>query len=108
MFGIKKTTWEEMVSSYSKNPRDVITVPKNQKGIWFYVHTENGEVFITDAEYHAESSRVRKPIKLKKDEFEAILKIYKRKKRGEAVYQEGKKITYQQVYWYGIFADMGI
>ena len=108
MFFKRDISWEKIVMEYTKNPRDVITIPKNQKGIWFYVHTENGEVYITDAEYHVDSSRLHNPVKLNKDEFEAMLKIYHRRKNGEKISQEAKKITFHQVYWYGIFADMGV
>ena len=108
MFFKKVLTWENVVAEYEKNPRDVKTIPFNQNGLWFYVHVEDGDVYVTDAEHHSESSRLNKPIKLKKDEFDEILAIYFRRKKGEKISQEAKKITYHQVYWYGIFADMGM
>ena len=103
-----KFVWENIVEEYQKNPRDVKTIPFNQSGKWFYVHTEKGNVYITDAEYHSNSSKLKSPIKLKKEEFVDMLNIFYRRKNGEKISQEAKRITYYQVYWYGIFADMGL
>lgn len=108
MFGIKKITWEEIVLSYSKNPRDVKTVPFNRAGIWFYVYVENGSIYIENAKNHSDSSSIKIRRKLKKENLDAILSLYYRRKRGESVAQEATEITYNQVYWYGIFADMCI
>ena len=102
-------TWEHIVAEYAQNPRDVVTVPlTNKRGIWFYVHTENGSVYISGAEHHTESSKISWPMKLQKDKFEAMLQIYLRRKNGVPVSKEATAATRQQVYWYGIFADLGI
>ena len=102
-------TWDNIVAEYTNNPRDVITVPiTNKKGIWFYVHAENGSVYVSAAEHHMESSKISGPIKIQKEKFEDMLQIYLRRKNGVPVSQEATATTRQQVYWYGIFADMGI
>ena len=102
-------TWEKIVAEYANNPRDVITVPiTNKKGIWFYVHTKNGTVYISGAKCHSNSSKISWPIRLQSDKFEDMLQIYLRRKNGVPVSQEATATTRQQVYWYGIFADMGI
>ena len=110
MFFKRDISWTKIVEEYTLNPRDVITIPtmKNKDGIWFYVHVEEGNVYITDAEFHSESSRVNKPIKLQEKQFEDMLSLYLRRKNGESVSQEATDKSFQHVYWYGIFADMGI
>ena len=47
-------------------------------------------------------------IPLEKYKFDMMLSIYNRRKSGEQVSQDAGAITHNQVYWYGIFADMGI
>lgn len=101
-------SWEKIVAEYANNPRDVITVPiTKKKGIWFYVHTKNGSVYISRAKYHSDSSKIGWPIKLQSEKFEAMFRIYLLRKNGVPVSQEATATTRQQVYWYGIFADMG-
>lgn len=107
MLSNQNITWESIVAEYTAHPRDVITAPIVEKpGIWFFVHTENGDVYITDAENHADSTRVRRPIKLKKEQFEDMLQLYLRREAGEQVSREAKDKSYHQVYWYGIFRDL--
>lgn len=110
MFLKSDISWANIVEEYTNNPRDVITIPTDdaRDGIWFYVHTEKGNVYITDAEFHTESSRVSNPIKLQEKHFEDMLSLYRRRKNGESISQEAKNVSFQQVYWYGIFADLGI
>ena len=108
MFGKRKITWEDIVASYANNPRDVKTVPFRKNGIWFYVYVENGSVYIENAKKHADSSKLKYRRKLEENKLDAILSIYHRRNNGESVTQEAVDITYNQVYWYGIFADMGI
>ena len=106
----KNISWDDIVTEYTNNPKDVITVPisKTRKGIWFYVHTENGNVYITSAEYHTNSSKISKPIKLQKSKFDDMLRLYMQRKNGIQVSQEATATSYQQVYWYGIFSDLCI
>ena len=60
MFGNKKITWEEMVSSYINNPRDVKTIPLQKEGVWFYVYVENDDIYVESARNHlANSSSIR-------------------------------------------------
>lgn len=105
----KEISWAEIVESYTSNPRDVQTVPvTNKKGIWFYVHVENENVYITDAEYHKDSSKISNPIRLQQAKFSKMLDLYLQRRTGNEVSHEAKNTSFQQVYWYGIFADMGI
>lgn len=108
MFNKKKITWDEIVLSYTKNPRDVKTVPLRKEGIWFYVFAENNDLYVTNANNHIDSSKIKTPRKIDKENFVTMLSIYAKRKNGESVTQEAIDITYNQVYWYGIFADMGL
>lgn len=102
-------TWEDIVARYADHPADVITVPITKKtGIWFHVFTKNGSVYISGARHHQESSKLSWPVRLQSEKFEEMLHIYLRRKNGVPVSQEATAATRQQVYWYGIFADMGI
>jgi hypothetical protein len=108
MFGKKKITWEEIVTSYKKHPRDVITVPLRKSGIWFYVYVENDNVYIENAKNHTSSAKLKCRRTLEKCKLDAMLSIHYRRKNGEAVTQEAIDTSYNQVYWYGIFSDMGL
>ena len=41
-------------------------------------------------------------------EIEDIYELYIRRKQGHAVSKQAADVTRNQVYWYGIFSDMGI
>lgn len=100
--------WDNMISSYANNPRDVITVPLNGSGIWFYVYVASGCIYVESAKKHTNSSMIRNRRMLEQEKAEAMLSLYYRRKRGEAVSREATATTQNQVYWYGIFADMGL
>ena len=108
MLGRKKVTWEEMISAYINNPRDVKTIPLQGAGIWFYVYVENGDIYVESAKKHSDSSIIRNRRKIEKEKVDAMLSLYYRRKKGEAAAQEAKRTTQNQVYWYGIFADINI
>ena len=108
MFKKAKISWEEIVSSYRRNPRDVKTIPLHKEGIWFYVSAENNNVYIERAKDHFNSSKIKKRASLEKEKVEKMLSLYYRRNQGEPVSQEAIDTTHYQVYWYGIFADMGL
>lgn len=108
MFNDKKITWNDIVSSYSNNPRDVKTVPLRGAGRWFYVYAENNNVYAENARNHSVSSKIKGRRVLEKNKVDDVLAIYDRRKRGESVSKIAVDTTVNQVYWYGIFADMGI
>ena len=108
MFGRKQISWEEIVLSYKDNPRDVKTVPIKRKGIWFYVYVENDNIYIENAREHADTSKIKIRRRLEKEKTNAMLSLYYRRYNGEAVTVEATKTTVNQVYWYGIFADIGL
>ena len=98
--------WETMVRSFANNPRDVQTVPLSGGGIWFFVYAEYGNIYVESGRNHTNSSIIRNRRRLEKEKTEKMLSIYHRRSRGEAVAQEAKATTQNQVYWYGIFADL--
>ena len=108
MFGKKKISWEEIVLSYKNNPRDVKTVPLKGDGIWFYVYVENDNIYVENAKNHLDSYKIKNRRRLEQEKLDAMHSLYDRRNKGEAIYQDAKIITYNQVYWYGIFADMSI
>ena len=105
----KKVTWNDLVCSYSKNPRDVVTVPTtNRAGKWFFVSAVNGKIVVKNATAHAESSQIKGKRTLRSEELEAMLDLYHRRQKGEGVFAEAASTTVNQVYWYGIFSDLGL
>ena len=90
MFGKKEIMWTDVVNAYVNNARDVKTDPKppkganyttNPKGIWFYVYAENGNIYIESARNHSNSSRISGRRKLENEKFDAMLLLYKRRKK---------------------------
>ena len=106
MFFKKQIKWEDMISSYINNPRDVKTIPLQGTGIWFYVYVEDNDIYIEGAKNHSNSSIIRGSRKLESEKIDVMLSLYYRRKKGEPVSQEATSTTQNQVYWYGIFADM--
>lgn len=106
MFDEKKITWEEMIESYTNNPRDVKTTPTRGEGIWFYVYVEDDNIYIENAKNHLDSSKIKTRRKIEKEKIDIMMSLYCRRKKGESVSGEATDITYNQVYWFGIFADM--
>ena len=106
--------WNTIVDSYTRNPRNVQTVPIEKKGgtkktgVWFYVSSQNGKVFVSKAQNHDNSSRMQGTRQLNKMKCDAMFALYQCRKAGEKVSQEAGATTYNQVYWYGIFHDLGL
>ena len=102
-------TYKEAALDYLNNPRDVHTVLKDGSiGHWFYVHTENGVIYVTPAESHTPSSRITYPIRLNETEYDTIYAIYQKRKQGKPVSSEATKATRAQVYWFGVFSEIGL
>lgn len=102
--------YDGVVQSFQKNPRDVHTVPlnSNKSPLWFYVFVKDGILYVTSAKNHLPSSTISGHRPIPPTQFETMLDIYHRRQKGEQVSQEATKTTRCQVYWYGIFADMGM
>ena len=102
--------YHRMVESFQKNPRDVHTVPldSSKSPRWFYVFVKEGILHVTSSKNHFPSRVISGDRPILPEQFETMLDIYHRRQKGEQVSQEATKATRCQVYWYGIFADMGM
>lgn len=98
--------YQDLVESYSKEPRDVHTIPLNREPIWFFTYVEKGFVYVRPSCINKPSSRMKVPRKLNPAEFKIMLKLYIRRKCGQRVSGDATKSSQNQVYWYGIFRDM--
>ena len=102
--------WEEILKSYTTNPRDVHTQPLTKRtALWFYVYVEDGKLYVDCAKNNEPSSNLskRRMLASEVEKCAIMYDIYQRRKRGEEVSHEATAITVNQVYWYGVFADMG-
>ena len=99
----------DLVNNLMKHPRDISTKPvTNKAGKWFYAYAENGKVFVDTARKHTPTCSISKPRVLLEKEIEDIYELYIRRKQGHAVSKQAADVTRNQVYWYGIFSDMGL
>ena len=102
-------SYSELLNQFKNNPRDVITKPTTKKaGLWFYTYVENGKIIVDAAKYHTPKSSISHPRVLSESELEKIYKLYIQRKQGKSVSQQATKTTRNQVYWYGIFNDIGL
>lgn len=97
-----------ILNEFYENPRDVITVPKKGTGKWFYVYARNNSVYVEGGKNHSNVSKISSPRKLNINETEKMLDLYRRRCKGESVSQLATETTQNQVYWYGIFAELGL
>ena len=104
----KMVNYDNLVNSLSSNPRDIVTVPvNNRKGKWFYAFVKNETIFVTMSKEQQPKCLIKMPRPLKREECGDLYDLYLRRKRGEHVSGEATAATRNQVYWYGIFSDMG-
>lgn len=84
-------------------------IQKVRECIWdFSENTENGTVFVTVSKEHEPKCSIKMPRPLKKEECGELYELYLRRKKGEHISGEATAATRNQVYWYGIFSDMGL
>ena len=96
-----------IIAEFSQNPRDVATVPTDRREPkWFYVSVFDGSVFVESGKHHTSRPLISSLRKLDPTEYPRMLELYRRRKSGEPVAQEAVKTTHNQVYWYGIFAEL--
>lgn len=102
--------YQQLVKSFQTRPRDVHTVPilQDREPVWFYTYIYNGLVCVESGRFHDARSHISGRRVLNQDEYDTMLALYHRREKGEAVSQEASQATQNQVYWYGIFADMGL
>ena len=100
--------YQDLVESYSKEPRDVHTIPLNREPIWFFTYVEKGFVYVRSSYIHSRSSRMKAPRKLNPAEFKIMFELYVRRKNGERVSDDATRSSQNQVYWIGIFRNMEV
>lgn len=102
-------SYNDLVANFMNNPRDISTKPIiNRPGKWFYVYVENGNIVIDTARLHTPKCSISKPRILFEKEIEDIYELYIQRKKGGAVSQQAASVTMNQVYWYGIFSEIGL
>ena len=102
--------YQDLVVSFRNKPRDIHTVPIAPGVLpkWFYVFEKDGYIYVESGHAHFPQNRIKMPRRLNPDEYEVMLDIYHRRKRGEHVGAEATAATQNQIYWYGVFADMNL
>lgn len=101
-----KNIWEELKGNLQENPRDIPTAPKQKKDpVWFHASSDGHHIYVENAKSTVPSSNIKGVRTLNKGEFERVYPLHIRREKGEAVSEEAKKATANQVYWYGILTD---
>ena len=100
--------YQDLVNEFAQRPREVSTAPVNgAPPRWFYAYGEGGSVYVASGREHANACRIRGERRLKSEEWEAMLSLYNRRKKGEHVSREAAEASVNQSYWFGIFREMG-
>lgn len=101
--------WDKIVTKIKTNPQEIQTIPvqSNKIGVWFSVCEKNNDIYILPAKNNSPASKIKPYTRIPKNDFVKLLPIYLRRKRGEKVSEEAKKITRFQVYIYSIFNKYG-
>ena len=92
-------TWAEILESFSKNPRDVIT---QQNGVWFYTYTEEKSIYVEVGRNHINCSKITTRRRLDSENFETIYDMYLHNISRSKV----RDVTLNSSYWFGIFSDL--
>jgi hypothetical protein len=102
-------TYQDIVLNFSKKPRHVHTVPLTRReSKWFWVYSERNTVYVESGKTTESNSQIKGKRALNSSEFDKMLNLYHQRKQGRAVSKEAMEMTRNQVYWYGIFADLEI
>ena len=98
----------EILKSFTDNPRDVHTSPtRSCTPKWSFVSVSERNVIISESKANINSSKLKTNRLLNFNELPEIFKLYLRRKQGESVSREATALTVNQVYWYGIFSELG-
>lgn len=101
--------YDVLVDDLKRNPRDISTRPlTNKTGRWFYAYVEDEQIKVMPSKRKEPKSSISKPRTLRRIECEKLYDLYIQRKQGKPVSKEAGAITVNQVYWYGIFADIGL
>ena len=98
----------EILKSFTDNPRVVHTSPtRSCTPHWFFVSVSGRNVIISESKANINSSKLKTNRLLNFNELPEIFNLYLRRKQGESVSREATALTVNQVYWYGIFSELG-
>ena len=101
--------YHDIINHLADNPHDIATKPiTNRSGKWFYAYVESGRVIVADAKEKTPRCSISKPRVLPENEIVEIYDLYLKRKQGHPVSEQAGAVTMNQVYWYGIFNDMGL
>lgn len=105
-------SYDDLIASYTINPRDVQIVPNHTIPIWFHVFVENNKIYVKSPNsYEVNRSGLTEKRPLLKSYFDNMLAAYPFYRNEENIPDQiAKQIKNLQTksYWYGIFADMGV
>ncbi|MCI9044551.1 MAG: hypothetical protein HFJ96_03970 [Peptococcaceae bacterium] len=102
--------WQKIVEEFAANPHDVKTMPTNRRASkWFYVYVEKNSLYVDKSPNVPpdDSCKISQRRFLRPSELEDMWLFYQRRQDGENVFREATERCRNQVYWYGIFADLG-
>ena len=91
-----KDIWNLIKSSFSVNPRNVLTYGGKK---YFYVYTDGNNVHLESGQNCPNGSNISTPRTLDKENLNAVFEEYKNGSKLSDV----TKITFNSVYWFGIF-----
>ena len=91
-----KDIWDLIKSSFSVNPRNVLTYGGRK---YFYVYTDGNNVHLESGHNCPNGSNISTPRTLDKENLNAVFEEYKNGSKLSDV----TKITFNSVYWFGIF-----
>lgn len=98
--------FDYLVMKLEKSPGDFCTVPLTKKdGVWFYAYAKDGNIYIGPSKNKFPTSTV-KPCMLKQKEFNDIYRLFLQRREGKSGYEDAKKVTHCQVYWYGLINEL--
>lgn len=98
--------FDYLIAELERNPGDFCTVPlKKKDGVWFYAYAKDGNIYIGPSKNKLPSSTV-KPCMLKRKEFDDIYRLFLKRREGKSRYEDAKKVTHCQVYWYGLINEL--
>lgn len=101
--------WTKIVEEFSKNPRNVQTRPTDGRTPkWFFVGVDNEAVYVEKGRAFDHNSAIKGKRYLEKEKLNVMLDLHKRRKMGESVSVAASATTQNQVYWYGIFTELGV
>ena len=103
--------WQKIMTEFSENPHDVRTMPTNRRASkWFHVYVEKNSLYVEKSHNTKEedSCQISQRRFLRPSELEDMWVYYLRRRDGENIFREATERCRNQVYWYGIFADLGL